>query len=219
MYILHNILNTLDSVGPAIACSFLLLHRKKLSDDIIIILIFCLIQLLCNTVATFMDIVLKTNNYWVYKINSTASFLCILYLFSRKLIQIKSTSFYLLLTGYIAISVILMSKGDGIWQFNSISAAVESIIIVGLCLYFFYTKLINTSEEISIPETSIFWCVVGIFIYYAGAFFIFISYKYLIDSDNSAVGVLWRFHNILLFICCCYISYGVLCKNYRTILS
>ena len=226
MKAISEILNVLDTIGPAIAVFFLLTSKKTLSKDMVFILIFCLIQLFCNTGATIIeraalqsDVHLLKNNYWVYKLNSTACFLVVFYLFSKRLIFFKPVAIYTLLLLYLTASSFLIIGGDGISQFNSLSAALESLIIVSMCLYFFYSKLINTSEEISIPETSIFWCVVGIFTYYAGAFFIFISYKYLIDTDSSTVAVLWRFHNILLFICSLYISYGVLCKNYRTILS
>ncbi|WP_346239077.1 hypothetical protein ABDK00_010095 [Niabella insulamsoli] len=213
------ILNILDSIGPAMAAIVLFMHRKNATKEMQLVLLFCLIQLFCNTTATIIERAINGNNYWVYKINATACFLVIFYLFQKKLIHLRPVILYPVLAIYTLLSILLIINGDGISQFNSISAALESLLIVGLCLFFFYSKLINTSEEISIPETSIFWCVVGIFTYYAGAFFIFISYKYLIDTDGSTVAVLWRFHNILLFICSLYISYGVLCKNYRTILS
>lgn len=218
MKILTELLSILDSIGPAFAGIFLLYNGRNLSREMVLIAIFCVVQFVCNSVATTIDWS-DGNNYWIYKINFTASFLIILYLFAKKLVHLKPAVLYTLLAFYLVISLFLMKTGDGVAYFNSLSAAIESIVIVSLCLYFFYTKLINTSEEISIPETSIFWCVVGIFTYYAGAFFIFISYKYLIHTDSSTVAVLWRFHNILLFICSLYISYGVLCKNYRTILS
>ncbi len=217
MKLLTELLNILDSIGPAFAGTFLLYNKRHLSSEMVLITIFCLVQFVCNSIATALDWA-DANNYWVYKINFTASFLVLLYLFAKKLVHLKPATLYTLLAFYLAISLYLMKNGDGVSHFNSLSAAIESIIIVSLCLYFFYSKLINTSEEISIPETSIFWCVVGIFTYYAGAFFIFISYRYLIHTDISTVAVLWRFHNILLFICSLYISYGVLCKNYRTIL-
>lgn len=216
---IKEILNILDSIGPVVATLLLFINRKKLSREMYPILIFCIIQLCCNTIATIIEKVFDGNNYWVYKINATTSFLCLSYLFLKKLFQISNIAFSLFLFVYAVINMLLLFQGDGISQFNSTSAAIESLAIVSFCLYFFYARLINTSEEISIPETSIFWCIVGIFTYYAGAFFIFISYKYLIHSDSATVGILWRFHNILLFICCAYISYGVLCKNYRTILS
>ncbi|WP_460685691.1 hypothetical protein [Niabella aquatica] len=215
---LAEILNILDSIGPAIAVSLLMAYKKSLSDEMLLILVFCSVQLYCNTVATIIERVIDGNNYWVYKINFTACFLVLLYLFAKKLVHLKSAFFYILLLLYSFISFFLVKNGGGVSYFNSISAALENFIIVVLCVYFFYRQLINTSEEVSIPETSIFWCIVGIFTYYAGAFFIFISYKYLIHTDSNTIAVLWRFHNVLLFICSLYISYGVLCKNYRTIL-
>lgn len=226
MKIIAEILNILDSLGPALAVGILVSYKRTLPKEIWLILIFCLVQLVCNTIATIIErlaipnsFFLLQNNYWVYKLNSMSCFLIVLYLFARHLLHFRPTLLYALLLLYALASVLLIIRGDGVFQFNSVSSALESIVIVALCLYFFYSKLINTHEEVSIPETSIFWCVVGIFTYYAGAFFIFISYKYFIGSNNSTVGVLWRFHNILLFICCLYISYGILCKNYRTILS
>lgn len=197
-----------------------------LSKEVFLILLFCLIQFVCNITATIIErwayttrFLLLQSNYWVYKLNATTSFLVLLTLFLKHLLHCKPVVFYAALMVYATISVFLILNGDGISQFNSMSSAFESIVIVALSLYFFYSKLINTREEISIPDTTIFWCVVGIFTYYAGAFFIFISYKYVIDSSRSTLGTLWRFHNILLFICSLYISYGILCKNYRTILS
>ncbi|MGN7786280.1 hypothetical protein ACTJIJ_17240 [Niabella sp. 22666] len=226
MKFIAEILNILDSLGPALAVGVLLSGKRALPKELQLIFIFCLVQLLCNTTATIIErlampnsFFFLQNNYWVYKLNSTACFLIVLYLFARHLLHFKLPLLYTFLLLYALISVLLIISGDGISQFNSVSSALESIVIVALCLYFFYSKLINTHEEVSIPETSIFWCVVGIFTYYAGAFFIFISYKYLIGSNDSTVGVLWRFHNILLFICSLYVSYGILCKNYRTILS
>lgn len=213
-------------MGPALAVGVLLSYRRVLPKEIQLILIFCLIQLLCNTIATIIErlalphsFMLLQNNYWIYKLNSTGCFLTVLYLFFRHLLHFKLILLSALLSLYALVSVLLVVSGEGIYRFNSISAAFESFVIIALCLHFFYSKLINTHEEVSIPDTSIFWCVVGIFTYYAGALFIFISYKYFIGSNDSAVGVLWRFHNILLFICCLYISYGILCKNYRAILS
>jgi len=224
--IIAEILNILDSLGPALAVGILLSTRRALPKEIQLILIFCLVQLICNIVATIIErlaitngFFLLQNNYWVYKLNTTSCFLTVIYLFTRYLLHFKAILLYALLLLYALISVAFIIRGDGISQFNSVSSALESIVIVALCLYFFYSKLIYSHEEVSIPETSIFWCVVGIFTYYAGAFFIFISYKYFIGSNDSTIGVLWRFHNILLFICCLYISYGILCKNYRTILS
>ncbi|MFT3903237.1 MAG: hypothetical protein QM727_08685 [Niabella sp.] len=213
------ILNKLDTIAPLSAMLFFLLKRKQMTRELFLVFLFCLVQFLCNLTATILDI-LRMTNYWVYKINTIFTFIIIFQLFTKYLFHIKARSriFYILV--YLTISSLLLwYNGDGITQFNSISAALSSLIIVGLCLYFFYIKLIYSAEEVSVPETSVFWCVVGLFTYYAGSFFIFISYTYLTNSSASSVVVLWRFQNILLLICCGYISYGILCKSYQTISS
>jgi len=213
-----NILNTVDVLGPLIACICFWLLKQKISFELELVKWFCLVQLVCNGTAFLFD-VLQLKNYWIYELNMLVSFAILLWLFSKYLIDISKNKAKLIgAFVYLCIGTTYYFYG---WDnsFNSYGMALTSVITVGFCLYFFYSRLINSSEELSIPDTSIFWCVVGIFTYFAGSFFIFISYKYLIDSDSSTVSTLWRFHNILLLICCLYISYGIICKNYRTILS
>ncbi len=218
MKVLLFILNAIDIIGPLIALLFFGARRDKLSPELHLIRLFCWIQIVCNTSATILDYK-DINNYWVYEVNTILSFVIILILFGRYLLDLKKIVLYTLIGLVIICNALSYKYFGAIASFNSYGHALSSLFIVFLSLYFFYTRLINMPEEVSIPETSIFWCVVGIFTYYAGAFFIFISYKYLINTDSSMVAILWRFHNILLFICCSYICYGILCKNYRTILS
>lgn len=178
-------------------------------------LLFCFVQFICNLTASYIDVVLDYTNYWVYKLNTILSLIFILFLFGKYLVpDIKKVSNLVILT-LVIVNVITIYYGDGITYYNSYSAALNSIVIVGYCLFYFYTRLIMPMPEESVPSTSIFWCVVGIFTYYTGAFFIFITYKYFIDTDAATISTLWRFHNFLLLICCLYISYGVLCKSYR----
>lgn len=210
------IFNTLDIVAPLLAILLFLKKPQKINRELTVIFIFCVVQLICNSVAYYMAH-FKITNYWVYKINTVASFFFILYLFVKFLIPLNKKTILSIILVFLTFSLIAFLKGDGASSYNSISSAMASLIIVALSLYFFYSKLIHSSPEVSIPSTTVFWCVIGIFTYYAGAFFIFISYKYLIAADVGSIFILWRFHNLLLLICCAYISYGVLCKNYQKI--
>ena len=212
------ILNYIDILGPLIALLFFLVRRDKLPPELKLVQLFCWVQLACNLYASILDIADK-NNYWVYEINALLSIGIALILFGKYLLDLKKGIIITLVSLLIICNLFSYRYFGGLSTFNSYGHALCSLVIVLLSLYFFYSKLINMPEEVSIPDTSIFWCVVGIFTYYAGAFFIFISYKYLLTTDSSNISILWRFHNVLLFICCAYISYGVLCKNYRTILS
>jgi hypothetical protein len=212
------ILNFSDIIGPVFAVVIFLFNIKKMTKELWVVMFFCIVQIVCNGLATYIDYVIHGNNYWVYKINTLLSFAVIIVLFVGYLLPFEKKKRILVYSILIAITAILVISDRGFSSFNSHGAAMASILIVGYCLYFFYIKLIRSSPEESITSKIIFWCVVGIFTYYAGAFFIFISYKYLLISDISAVTILWRFHNLLLLICCVYISYGVLCKESRKIL-
>jgi len=213
VFAFHKIFNYIDVVGPLIGIITFLFTRKKISPDLKLVFGFCAIQFVCNVTASTLSSYSQPN-YWVYKINTVASFVMILLLFSRHLLK-AGKKMNLLMYAFVILIVLPTFFGEGLTSYNSYSAAISSLIIVGLCLYFFYTKLVRSSPEVSLPSMAIFWCVVGFFVYYAGAFFIFLSYKYLIETDIKSVGTLWKFHNLLLLIACLSISYGVVCKNYQ----
>jgi hypothetical protein len=209
------ILNNLDIIGPFIALAAFFLRRKRITGELRGIFIFCLIQFVLNFTSTYLDLVFKANNYWVYKLNTILSVIVILIIFGKYLLpDIKKLTNWIILA-LIAINILSTFFGDGVTYYNSYSASLVSFVIVGYCLYYFYSKLLMSSPEDSVPSTPIFWCIVGLFTYFAGAFFIFISYKYMIEADIATIGTLWRFHNLLLVICCLYIGYGILCKTYQ----
>lgn len=176
---------------------------------------FCMIQFVCNGYAYYLETVHNAQNYWVYKLNTIASVIILLLLFSKYLLNFDRKK------NAIAVAIVLLIIiptffGEGIASYNSYTATLSSLIIVGLCVYFFYVKLVQSAPEESVPSKAIFWSIVGLFIYYAGSFFIFLSYKYLIETDVKSIETLWKFHNLLLFIACFIISYGILCKDYPT---
>lgn len=202
-------------IGPLVVIITFLFSRKKPTPALKLVLWFCIIQLACNMTASLLSSY-RIPNYTVYKVNTVASLIVLLVLFSRYLLQFNRQK-NLLAYAFVILIVLPTFFGEGISSYNSYSAALSSLIVVVLCLYFFYIKLLRSSPEESVPSTAIFWCVVGFFVYYAGSFLVFLSYKYLIETDVRSIGTLWKFHNLLLLIACVSISYGVLCRDYRTI--
>ena len=92
---------------------------------------------------------------------------------------------------------------------------MASFVITAYCLIFFYWRLVKDTKLSGLTESSFFWVIIGLFTYYTGSFFIFISYNYLIAKEFDAIGILWRFHNVLLTIFCIYTIYGLTCKDYQ----
>jgi hypothetical protein len=111
--------------------------------------------------------------------------------------------------------VISIASGDGIASYNSSLSALGSFIVTAYCLNFFYWRLVRDERPAGLTSSALFWIVIGIFTYYTGSFFIFISYKYLIVQESKVIGILWRFHNLLLTLFCAYTIYGITCKNYQ----
>lgn len=217
MKIIITILNYIDIGAPLLALLVFIrvLSQNKLAKELLYIFYFICIQLITNVTATVLE-KLHITNYSVYLLNIVLSFLVLSILFYelgipliRKIFPFSS----LLFLGFATYSI---SNGDGIETYNSIISASASFIITAYCLIFFYWRLVKDKNYSgSLTDSAFFWATIGVFTYYTGSFFIFISYKYLIVREAEVIGILWRFHNLLLTIFCIYSIYGLTCKNYQ----
>lgn len=209
------ILNYIDIGAPLIALLFFIKPFKRLSKELLYIFVFVCIQFVTNLLATILEH-LRIPNYTLYALNIILSFIILSFLFYRvidtihKFIAIAAVLFTV-------IAVFSVANGDGIDTYNSVLSAVASFLITSYCLVFFYKKLVSDTTRTGLTESAFFWIIIGIFTYYTGSFFIFISYKYLMVQEANVIGILWRFHNVLLAIFCIYTIYGLSCKNYQKI--
>lgn len=158
---------------------------------------------------------MKLANYFMYAANIILSFFCLVAMFYKVINKIMDRLVIIALVVFAVCAVVSISSGDGIRTYNSALSAIASLVITIFCLVYFYWKLVSDTRMTGLTENSFFWIIIGIFTYYTGSFFIFISYKYLIVQETGAVGILWRFHNILLTVFCIYTMYGLACKNYQ----
>ncbi len=176
---------------------------------------FVLIQFVTNLSAILVEKIFVLPNYTVYVINIVLSFAILSALFYKmdnsalkKLIPPASLLF-------IICGVVSLCNGEGLYTYNSVISAMASFLITAYCLIFFYWKLVKDTKLSGLTNSALFWIIIGLFTYYTGSFFIFISYKYLIVQESGLIGILWRFHNVLLTIFCIYTIYGLTCKDYQ----
>jgi hypothetical protein len=199
-----------------IALLFFIKPFKSMSRELLYVFAFICIQFFSNLAATVLE-QLHILNYSVYAINVTLSFVVLSYMFYR-IIDSKIHRFIAVACVlFIAAAIISVANGDGIHTYNSLLSAVGSLLITFYCLVFFYRKLVSDTSRSGLTDSAFFWIIIGLFTYYTGSFFIFISYKYLIAEKASVIGILWRFHNLLLAIFCFYTIYGLTCRNYQKI--
>ena len=215
MKVFITILNYIDIGAPLVTLFFFIKPFKVLPKELIYVFWFVCIQFFTNLCASILELMIITN-YSMYAANIILSFGVLSALFYkvsnpsiRKLIPAASVIFAIC-------AVFSIVNGDGIRSYNSMVSALASFIITAYCLMYFYWKLVTNTKVAGLTESSFFWIVIGLFTYYTGSFFIFMSYKYLIvQGDNNIVSILWRFHNVLLTIFCSYTIYGLTCKDYR----
>lgn len=213
--IIITILNYIDIAAPLLAFLFFLNRRSKMAKELHYVFWFVCIQVATNIGAIIMEKVFVVPNYTAYVMNIVLSFAVLSLLFyrmpSRTLKKVVPLAGLL----FIASAAYSLSNGDGIKTYNSVISAVASFAITGFCLIFFYWKLVNDTKTPGLTNSALFWIIIGVFTYYTGSFFIFISYNYLISKEFDSIGILWRFHNVLLTIFCIYTIYGLTCKNYQ----
>jgi hypothetical protein len=213
--IIVTILNYIDIAAPLLTLFFFLGRYKKMAEELQYIFWFVCIQFVTNFAAILMEKIWVIPNYPAYVVNIILSFAVLSVLFyrmnSRSLKKILPPAVVL----FTAYAVYSLSNGEGISTYNGILSALASLIITACCLIFFYWKLVKDIKTSGLTNSALFWIIIGLFTYYTGSFFIFISYNYLIPKEFDSVGILWRFHNVLLTIFCIYTIYGLTCKNYQ----
>ena len=209
------ILNYIDVGAPLLTLLFFIKPFKKLSKELLYVFAFVCIQFVCNLTASILDTEFRVPNYPVYAANIVLSFMVLSIMFYsvfhqniRRLIIVTTVLFA-------ACTVFSIGRGDGIRSYNSIVSALAGFIIIAYSLIFFYSKLVSDKRMTGLTNSTFFWVVIGLFTYYTGSFFIFISYNYLIVSGEGVIGILWRFHNLLLAVFCFYTIYGLTCKKYN----
>lgn len=92
-----------------------------------------------------------------------------------------------------------------ITDFSSRTFTVEAAIILFYCLLYFYH--VNMNDEIRSPLTlPPFWIVMGLTLYTAVNFLIFLFYHYLISAERDYAIVIWNVHNIIYIVLMVFIA-------------
>jgi hypothetical protein len=94
---------------------------------------------------------------------------------AKRLILVLSALFFIY-----AIVDFLTSKSN---SFDSIPTGIECILIILYSLYYLYEKITKT-DTLFIYNTSNFWIVVAIIIYFSGTFFLFIYSQSFINDQQ-----------------------------------
>ena len=177
---------------------------------------FLVIQLLFNSLSTIIQL-FDGNNLVVYNANCIISFL-ILSVFFSSILQLNKIKIIVPVVSalFLVISVINGLVFENIInEFNSIMYGLAAFIIVVYCFLYYLQNLLNPTQDIM--HSRDFWYVTGFLTYYTSSFFIFVTFNYLTQSNNSqynnGIKLLWPIHNLFFLVMCGYLLKGMLCKR------
>jgi len=125
------------------------------------------------------------------------------------LVNPKYKRIYIIIT-----SLFLIAAFINFWRFESVVMSfssslftVEAGIILFYCLLYYYT--VNMNEEIASPlSMPSFWIVMGLTLYTAVNFLIFLFYNYLINAEEKYAKNIWNVHNLIYIVLMTFIAIG-----------
>jgi hypothetical protein len=98
-----------------------------------------------------------------------------------------------------ASSLVSYAEPATLLQFNTMQRLVESVLILGLVLLYFY-KVIRELVIVRLEREPLFWVSVGLLLYFAGNVFIFVSSNYVIRQSTALSMRLWNTHAVLYMV-------------------
>ncbi|MDF2186993.1 hypothetical protein [Paraflavitalea sp. CAU 1676] len=217
--LLHNITIHLDIIAPLVAFFFAYYRKEKKLGEHVFIVIYLFIQLVLNT---GIKVIMHANwgpNIYLYKANCLFSFIVISLYFLQKwkpYITQREWRLIAIGTGIISLLIYIIFTFEQVDAFNSYSYSITALFICTYCILYYYQKLLKP-EAAKITHTRSFWFVSGLFLYYAGSFFIFLSFKFLTINDTPNASWVWKFHNLFFVPMCAAFSVGFRCQTNHTI--
>ncbi len=86
-----------------------------------------------------------------------------------------------------------------LYEFNTTQRFVESLLVLGLVLLYFY-KVIRELLIVHLEREPMFWVSLGLLIYFAGNLFIFISSNYVLQRSPALSLRFWAIHAVFYMI-------------------
>ena len=203
---LNTIINWSEAWALLIPLTIILLYRPK-GLGIQSLILYVTIAFVLNTIATIMvqfyfsmPAWLKNNNI-LYNIHSLIRVI----LFSWYLTKIRRYRFPLiqkiLLGTYLVFVLVNFIFLESPLFISSRLFAAESIVLLSLCLLFFFRSMQDDSEVNWLKHPAFLVCT-GICLYEATSFFIFLFFYPLVEKNPEFGDLTMSIHNVMYVILC-----------------
>ena len=185
------------SIGSVLVplCIFIF-KRCRIVKGLEWLIVLLIVSLLCD-LSSWILLRYSVNTYPLVNFYLLAQFSVLYYLFFRHLKQLPILKWIFIF--FCCFYITNISFFQGPFQFNSVSNAFASIILMGLSLYYLFT-LLKELPTVTIHLLPILWISFAALAYYGGNFFLFLFSNYLTSGIGESLMILWVLHNILNII-------------------
>ena len=174
---------------PLIIVGIVVKKLRQTEYKIITTLIIC---------SFFSDVIsgifIEGNNYLILFFYGLIEFITLLLFFNFAL-KMKNRITQIIILVYVLYYFLNSIFIEGFFEFNTYARSVESLIMISMCLFYFYN--IYTNElNIYIEKSPSFWIVIGVLFYFSGALFSFILSSDILSKSPDRFYNSWALHNL-----------------------
>lgn len=161
-----------------------LIYYRKLNRSFKLLLYFFLITILFEISASTLKLVFHNNMPGLHLYTAT-EFSAFSYVYYYHFSQKKLLTYWILVNTIMFFTVALADAFflNGIWNPNTNSRAVSSILLISYTLIYFY-QFFKEDTELSSWEYPMFWINTGVLVYFALNLFYFMFNRYLISNAS-----------------------------------
>ena len=204
-------MNVVVPVSVLLPIFFAILRYRSLTPAAKAILLYLCFSALLYCVTLYIGRVLHKNNLPVFHIGTLLEFLLLAEVY-KKLLPYKKAIIAIQLF-FIAACIVNSLFFQSIYIFNSYTRSLEAILLMLLAINYF-AKLFTELSSVRLIELPSFWYNTGIFLYFSGAFMLFIFSNYIVVGSFKNYSIIFGIHAALILLMYLLFTLGFLkCKK------
>ena len=168
--------------------------RLRLEQRYIMYLV--LFSITVELLALILGRYLHLPNLYLLHVFTIGQFLLLWAIFRTRLAPpLSQRQMWIILGIFLLAAIASAAWLDGLFQFNAHARSTSAILIVLLCLTYYYQRLTKLDVE-NLEAEPLFWIATGSLVYFSGSLVMFIVSNY-VAADQGMSLTMWAIHAIL----------------------
>jgi hypothetical protein len=187
---------------------------KLLSAQAKYILLYLFVSGAINNTATVMAKVYHSNNLPLTHLLAVMEFIVLAMFYQRLLYKRKATlAFRLLPLVFFMACVVNALFFQSIFTFNSYSRSLGALIIMLMAINYF-AKITAAQSDQKVTVLPDFWFNTAIFLYFSGAFMLFVFSNFILGESRNNFDIIWNIHAAIVLMMYILFTIGFIkCKK------